>query len=424
MNVLLRLLDPALRADVAAAVRALGHDAWEAPELPHPSAQLWESGADVVVVDLADRDALHWIRELRASAAGVSLLALGNDADPTVAIEALRAGANGFFRRPFDVTTLERALVSAARRHGRPSADAEFVAEDPRTRALLEETGRAAQSDATLLLHGASGTGKTRLARWIHRTSARAARPCVEVSCADLTGCDADAVLLGRGGDGRPAGRIEAAHGGTLVLEEIEELPLALQPAVLHALLEGRVRPLGTPRTVPIDVRVVATTRCNLSERVATGRFLEDLRVRLGVIEIEVPPLRDRPLDVQPIAETFLRGFAEAAQRPAALLDPAAVKSLVGHPLSGNLHELESLMRRAALVFPGEPIRLDELTGPLAPARNPAPISFSGFDLRSLERMVIARALEASAGNRTVAARALGISARTLRAKIRRYQLV
>jgi DNA-binding NtrC family response regulator len=245
------------------------------------------------------------------------------------------------------------------------------------------------------------------------------------VACTDLQGPDGAALLLGRESARRrrSVGRVEAAHRGTLVLEDVDELPLDLQAEVLAVLQERCVRSVAGVAALPIDVRVVASTRRDLAAEAEAGRFLPDLLDRLDVLGVRVPPLRERPGDVAPLARHFLERFAAVSGDPPARLDDTGCAELVARAFPGNVRELENLMRRAALLFPGEPVRVAEIDGPLGAPREAASTPLRGFDLRELERETIQRSLRATRGNRTAAARALGISVRTLRNKIRRYDL-
>ena len=417
MKLVIHIADPELRADLASALRLAGHQVSQASDL---EAALEDERADAHLVDLVDGEGLARLAALRRDEPDLGLLAIGGDAEPRGALEALRAGADSYLRRPFDVERLERALATATRRARRGAADAGLVARDPRSRRLVRQLELAAQSDATLLLAGPSGSGRTRLARFVHDSSPRAAGPLVEVDCASLNPAEAQALLFGRR-EGSDPGRLRAAHRGTLLLEGIADLPQAVQAPLLHAIQERRVRPVGARRSVTLDLRIMATAGPDLAERVEAGGLRRDLRLRLGVIEVEVPALRQRPDDVPPLALLFLERAARASGGPAAVLAPETLRELRERPFPGNLHELDALMRRANSIYRGVPLRAEDLDAPIA-APGPAQAG-AGFNLRRLERETIARSLRAAGGNRTAAARALGISTRTLRNKLRRYQL-
>lgn len=413
MNVVVAVGDRALGRDLAACVRAAGYGARESRD-PETLA-----GADVVVMDADGPDDRAAIAALRRRAPALRIVAVGSDAGARVGIAARRHGADEFVRMPFDVETLERALGPGDPATGGTGGDAGFTTVEPAVLRLLERAERAAQSDATLVLRGESGTGKSALARTIHRWSPRRIGPLVTVACAGLSGADAEAELFG---DGARAGRLVAAAGGTLVLEDVGELPAAVQPRLLDWLQQRALAaPSGNRGPAP-DVRIVATTRQDLAASVREGRLGEALRLRLGVIELVIPPLRERPADVAMLAGRLATQLARQLGSEPPRLGEALHDALRRHPLEGNVRELQSLMQRAALLFPGEEVDADRLLS----ARPPLPATAAGlptFDLKALEREAIAQCLAQRGGNRTHASRDLGISIRTLRNKIRQYGL-
>ncbi len=420
MNVLLHIADPGLGESVALALGRTGHGVSILNPADVGNLPLAEQ-ADAVIVDLADEKGIDVLQALRDSCPEVGRLAIADDAG-AAALDARRTGADAILTRPFDVGALERSLAIASRRSRRPPVDPGLIARDRRSQDLLERLETAASSEATLLLVGPLGSGRTRMARFVHAASERSEGPLVEVSCAKLSLGDGERALFGWQGSRSAPGHMQTAHRGTLLLEDVHELPLALQGRLVHALQERCVEPVGATREIPIDIRVVATASTDLAERVATGRFREDLRLRLGVLEVEIPPLCERRADIPALAEQFLEGAARTLGGPRAVLDPNAVAELCERPLPGNLLELEALMRRAHTIYRGAPLSIEDLDDPTSSQRTLWPVA--DFDLRRLEREAIARSLRATGGNRTRAARALGISTRTLREKLRRYELV
>ena len=411
MNVWVRVGDPDLRRDLAEAARRAGHGAWEADVDGPPVAV--PTHLDVAVVDVSDATGWKALRELQQRAPALRILALGDTGASVGVVHALRAGAHGFLRRPFDVESLERALESVGARGRRRRGDPLLVAEDPEMRRLLLSLERTARTDATVLLVGETGTGKTHLARWLHHRSTRAGSPCVEVACGAESAPEGSPLFRVPREPGSPWHR---AAGGTLVLEEIERLPGEDQERLL-AILQRRSHEASHPDAVYADVRIIATTRGSLDAEVERGGFSRALRDRLDVIRVQLPALRDRRSDIVPLAQRFLSSFAPPDSLPPPPLDAGLIAELQEHPFPGNLHELENWMRRNALQLPPT----TEQGTP--PGDDPTVFEVEGFDLRQIERKVIARSLEAAEGNRALAARALGISPRTLRNKIRRYQL-
>jgi len=304
-------------------------------------------------------------------------------------------------------------------------APASPVACSAAMRQLLEAADDVAATPTTVLLLGESGTGKELVARYLH---ARSGRPgsWVAVNCAALPAELLESELFGHergaftGATERRAGRFEQAHGGTLLLDEISELPLSLQAKLLRALQEREIDRVGGQRPVPVDVRVVATSNRDLTEMVRCGHFRADLYYRLDVFPLTVPPLRERPEDLPALARTLLADAAQALGREAPGLSPAALEALRHHPFPGNVRELRNLLERALVRSRGGAIEPNHLG--LAPARGPetSPRAHElPLDLAQLERLAIAEALRRVSGNRTHAARLLGIGLRTLRNKLR-----
>jgi two-component system response regulator FlrC len=303
----------------------------------------------------------------------------------------------------------------------------EILTTDAVLQRVLREASAAAATDTTVLIVGESGTGKDLLARHLHDHSARRLGPFVAVSCAALPESLAECELFGheRGaftgaGEAR-TGQIAAAEGGTLLLDEVAAMEPWLQPKLLRVIQEREVLPVGGLRPRPVDLRIVATTQRELGPEVAAGRFREDLYYRLDVIVLRIPPLRERIGDLPLLAGAFLSRFAEAAGAEAPRLPAEALHRLAKHPFRGNVRELENLMRRAVFMFPGREIDAELLLRPASAAG--ASRAAHTLNLKELERQAITRSLQESEGNRTRAARVLGISVRTLRNKIRLYGL-
>ncbi len=298
------------------------------------------------------------------------------------------------------------------------------VAESPGMREVLEAAEDVAPTPTTVLLLGESGTGKELVARHLHARSGRPG-PWVAVNCAALPAELLESELFGHergaftGAVERRAGRFELAHRGTLLLDEVSELPFPLQAKLLRVLQEREVDRVGGQRPVPVDVRVVATTNRDLPEMVRRGLFRSDLYFRLNVFPIVLPPLRERPEDVAPLAAALLAEAGRALGRSPPPLSAAALEALRRHPFPGNVRELRNLLERALVLSRGAAVEPHHLRlEPAAAAVAGAPADLP-LDLAALERIAIAEALRRVNGNRTHAARLLGIGLRTLRNKLR-----
>jgi len=419
VNVLVQIRDDGLREDVVEVARGAGWATHEARTPDELVARVEECGARALVLEVHDHHCLDAVRRL---AADVAVVAIGHETGLEQRVAVLRHGARAFLRKPFDAAALEHALVRAVPREGglpgleaRADDDA-LVARDPCTMRLRARLESAAASDATVRILGETGTGKRWLARHLHQRSARSRGPLVVVSCAGLSAASAKRELFGRGDvalEDRGHGRVSVARGGTLVLANVDELPPALEPALLRLLLE-REPGAGGARQVAEDARIVATARGEAASRSAVID-------RLDVITLRVPPLRERPDDLPVLAGVLLAHFARLAGEPAPTLAAEAVDWLSARPWRGNVRELENLMRRAVLLHPGRRLAPEHLAS-LSSSERATGIAPS-LDLRELERSAVERALELAGGNRTHAARALGISVRGLRNKIRRFGL-
>ena len=326
-------------------------------------------------------------------------------------------------------------MSNAALRISAPSREPEPVAHSAAMRALLEAAADVAATRTTVLLLGESGTGKEVLARWLHRNSDRAGGAFVAVNCAALPADLLESELFGHergsftGAADRRIGKMEQASGGTILLDEVSEMPLLLQAKLLRVLQEREIDRVGGARPVPVDVRVIATTNRDLPAMVAAGEFRQDLSYRLDVYPLHLPPLRERREDLPALCDDLLSHLSAAHERPVPPLDPSALRALLAAELRGNVRELGNLLERALVRCKGSPITA-ALIG-LAP--EPAPVAVRPvasetcvgqfppdlpLSLDALERLAIAEALRRTDGNRTHAAALLGIGLRTLRNKL------
>ena len=327
-------------------------------------------------------------------------------------------------------TAADRAAslrLAAARERAAQEPRAELIVEDPALRQLLALSRQIAPSEASVLITGESGTGKEVLARYVHRHSRRAARGFVSVNCAAIPEHLLESELFGHekgaftGAAARRIGKFEEADGGTLLLDEISEMEPRLQAKLLRAIQEREIDRLGTTRPVKVDIRLIATSNRELEVEVAAGRFREDLWFRLNVVNLHLPPLRERPADIAPLARHFARKYALSNRLPERPVSAAALCHLERHAWRGNVRELENCLHRAVLLATGDEIGPEVVVLQTGPAGAPPAEPLVGRTVAEVERDLILRTLRHTQGNRTIAAAILGISIRTLRNKLRQY---
>jgi two-component system response regulator FlrC len=350
------------------------------------------------------------------------------------AVMAIHDGAVDYLAKPFEAEVLVSKVANHINSVAEPVLDGPVV-EDLRSREVLDLAVRVAGSDATVLLHGESGTGKEVFARYIHQHSPRAEGPFVAINCAAIPENMLEAVLFGyekgafTGAYQATAGKFEQAQGGTLLLDEISEMSLALQAKLLRVLQEKELERLGGRKLIELDVRVLATTNRKLREEVSAGRFREDLFYRLNVFPLSLPPLRERPRDILPLARHLLQQSLRAGQAMPSFSDKAKQR-LLAHRWTGNVRELDNLMQRALILDSDGVIDVEELSfeneetesKPVQTAQRSNPPGRLPEDLRSVEEQMILDALEEGCGSRKAVASRLGISERTLRYKIARMR--
>jgi len=378
-------------------------------------------GADVVMVDVAfDIDQL--VAAMKAERINLPVVACGVETDSRAAVAAIKAGAKEYIPLPPDAELIAAVLEAV-------SAEQDtLVYQDPAMERVLQMAKKVAASTASVLITGESGTGKELVARYLHRNSPRKERPFVAVNCAAIPGELLESELFGHekgaftGAVARRIGKFEEATGGTLLLDEITEMDLKLQAKLLRALQEKEVVRIGSNTPVKIETRILATSNRNMEETVKSGKFREDLYFRLNVVKLVMPPLRERPKDIEILANHFAKICAEEnglAYKPIAASAMAALKA---HSWPGNVRELENTLHRAVLLAAGDEIDTDAimLTG-AASAAAPGTGGLVGRTVADVERDLIIDTLKHTLGNRTHAAKILGISIRTLRNKLNAY---
>jgi DNA-binding NtrC family response regulator len=414
--------------------------------------RLGQRAFDAAILDLRmpvmdGQQLLEWIRAEGLRMPVIMISALG---DITDAVRALKAGANDYLIKPFDPTELiikVRALVASRKQQdlleaGARTAEsgARLIGESAGARAMRLLIGKVAPGDSTVLITGESGTGKEVVAREIHACSGRSEEPFVAVNIGAIHENLMESELFGHekgaftGAESRTTGLFELAGSGSLFLDEIGEMPLALQVKLLRVIQERRVRRLGGTHDIPVAARILSATNRDIESLVREGRFREDLYYRLNVVRIPVSPLRERREDIPLLAGHLLEKLRTRMRRPATRLSAEALEALSSYAFPGNIRELENILERAMITAEGESIVPADLQLPrdqpvaarhLSPARRPTPAPAAGTvkPIDEVERDAIVKALERWNGNRTRAAQDLGISRRTILNKIKRLGL-
>jgi DNA-binding NtrC family response regulator len=397
---------------------------------------------DLVLCDvrMPEMDGLTFLRQYRQRGGGALVIVMSAYGGEDAAIAAMKEGAYDYLPKPFRpdevVLTLRKAEERERLREEVAGLKAQLAA-GPAERGLVAESGamrqalglvaRVAEHNTTVLITGESGTGKEVIARAIHRASPRAGKAFIGINCAAIPEALLESELFGHvrgaftGASADKTGLFEAATGGTLLLDEIGEMPVGLQAKLLRVLQEGEIRRVGDQKTRTVDVRVLAATARDLEAETRAGRFREDLFYRINVVAIELPPLRERRADIAPLARLFAAQLAKRFGRPLTLSD-AAIAWLAAQEWPGNVRELENSIERAAVLSNKEALDPEDFTD--APrATHDGPVGTLAEVAAAAEREVIVQALGQANGNRREAARALGVSLRTLFYKIGRYRI-
>jgi len=388
-------------------------------------------------VRMPGRDGFELMREVQTSSARTAVILLTAYGCVPDAVEAMRNGACDYLVKPVCFEKLELAVEQVLRRAEEFGKDTEtLIGHSAAWEQALDRARQAASTDADILIEAESGTGKELIARLIHRLSRRRPGPFVALNCSAFPETLLESELFGHargaftGAVGARPGKFETANGGTLLLDEVGEMPLALQPKLLRVLQEREFDRLGSNQTVHADIRVIATSNRPLEAAVAEGRFRADLYYRLNVIPISLPPLRDRAGDIRELAEYFA-GLYAASGNPGTniRLSRELLAGLEERAWPGNVRELGNFVRRAVALSRGGEIGVEafehgkSLHAKLPPARPPRPEWKPGLSLDEMERQLFAMTLESTGGNRARAAELLGVSLRTVRNKVREFGL-
>ncbi|MDQ0702652.1 two-component system response regulator FlrC [Pseudomonas sp. W3I7] len=440
IKVLLVEDDRALREALADTLLLAGHDYRAVGSAEEALEAVEQESFSLVVsdVNMPGMDGHQLLGLLRARQPQLPVLLMTAHGAVERAVDAMRQGAADYLVKPFE----PKALIELVARHAlgvvSNAAGEGPIAFEPASAQLLELAARVARSDSTVLISGESGTGKEVLARYIHQQSSRAKQPFIAINCAAIPDNMLEATLFGHekgsftGAIAAQAGKFEQADGGTILLDEISEMPLGLQAKLLRVLQEREVERVGARKPIQLDIRVVATTNRDLAGEVAAGRFREDLFYRLSVFPLAWRPLRERPADIIPLAERLLNNHVKKMKHAQARLSAEAQACLISYPWPGNVRELDNAIQRALILQQGGLIQPQDFclamgsgSAPL-PSLAPAPVAAAdtesggalGDDLRRREFQMIIDTLRAERGRRKEAAERLGISPRTLRYKL------
>lgn len=433
----LALTESLRRSGYGVAEATNGHEAMEQLARCKP----WLVLTDIKMPRMAG---IEVVKEIKKRSPGTLVVVMTAFGTVETAVEAMKHGASDYLLKPFAAEHLEQVLsnLEASAPHdpeGRQTDAYErrqILSQDPGMMRLLAMAEGVAASQATVLIYGESGTGKELLARFIHNRSPRAHRPFVAVNCAALPDGLLESELFGHergaftGALVRKLGKFEMAHGGTLLLDEISEMNLALQAKLLRVLQEREVDRIGGREPVKVNIRVIATTNRPLRHEVEQGRFREDLYYRLNVFPITLPPLRERSGDISLLAKHFVKSCAARNGLPPPAISEAALAALERRPWKGNVRELENAVERAVLLASSGTIGPEHFAieeggsahATAVAASTPHVEATGNGSLWEMERELIMKTLARMNGNRTHAAKALGISIRTLRNKLREYR--
>lgn len=404
----------------------------------HSAAKMTDGPCDLVMLGLPHpkKSGADWVSELRTEGVAAPVIVVAESGSVRDAVAVVQAGAADYFSADDDEALIAKGIELLLKHKGNgqrtdaPESDTAMVTRAPVMAALLAMAERVAASPATVLIQGESGTGKEMLARLIHARSGRDRHPLVAMNCAALPDTLAESELFGyergafTGALQRKTGRFEQAHHGTLLLDEISELPLPLQAKLLRVLQEKVVDRIGGSRPIPVDVRVIATTNRDLAAMVREGTFRQDLYYRLRIVPLVIPPLRSRTEDLEALTDHFIAKHNGNDAGPVPRFNDAAMEALKRWHWPGNVRELENTIQRALLIRDGalmgpELLLLEEGLG--APPEEDGQL-LVGMTVKDLEERLIVQTLDHVNQNRTHAAEMLGISIRTLRNKLRDYR--
>lgn len=443
--------EPAIRELLVMTLRRMNIDCLEAETLEQALARLQAASSKnaepihlcLTDMRLPDGSGMEVIRFIQQSCPGVPVAMITAHGNMEMAIEALKAGAFDFLNKPIELPVL-RTLVTSALRLQEPVLPAQgpqLLGVSQAMEQLRRTAGKLARSQAPVYLSGESGTGKERVARLIHHLGPRADQPFIAVNCGAIPADLVESELFGHrkgsftGATQNKAGLFQAAQGGTLFLDEVADLPLEMQVKLLRAIQEKAVRPVGAQQEEAVDVRILSASHQDLAEQVQRGRFREDLFYRIHVIQLHLPPLRERTDDIPILTDHFITKLCAEMQIPPLSLTTAARQALATWPYPGNVRELENILERALTLCEGSVLDVGDLylqrsvktatPASMAQAFDFEQVQALGLEayLEALECEILREGLKRAEQNKTAAARLLGISFRTLRYRLKKLGL-
>ena len=396
-----------------------------------PAMEILRSGKSIELVMIDVKlDVYKFIQSLEQERINVLVVACGVANDSSLAVKAIKAGAKEYIPLPPDPELIGAVLAAATRENHA------LIYGDKKTESILKIAKQVAPSEANILLTGESGTGKEIFSRFIHDNSKRANKKFVAVNCAAIPETLLESELFGyekgafTGAVARRIGKFEEASDGTLLLDEISEMDIKIQAKFLRAIQEKEIDRIGGKTPIKVNTRIIATSNRNLAEAVKNGMFRQDLYYRLNVVNIDIPPLRERKDDIVVLAKHFVKKYSELNEIPLKPLAKSAEEKLLNYLWPGNVRELENTIHRAVLMSTGDEITADSiiLNDPDSVINKPevgeemSGAEFVGRTVANMERCLIIDTLKHTMGNRSVAANILGISIRTLRNKLKQYE--
>ncbi len=452
MNLVRRVLvvddEESHRLMLKAVLKEDGYQVGEAADGSEAIRAVEQESFDLILLDLRmpGKDGIETLMEIRKISPLVPIIIMTAFASIKTAVEALKAGASDYLTKPLDIDELKVLMLKALElydlrteniflkeRLGDRFAFSQLIGQSTKMRELFNTLSLVAPTDATVLIRGESGTGKELVANAIHHNSLRKGQPFIKVSCAALPETLLESELFGHekgaftGAIAHREGRFQLAHRGTIFLDEVGEMSSSTQIKLLRVLQEREFEPLGSNRTIKVDVRVIAATNKDLEKEVKEGNFREDLFYRLNVVPVVLPPLRERREDIPLLASHFFSIYREKNRRELKGISGKAMDLLVRYNWPGNVRELENTIERAVILAQGEmiaPVDLPSQIQALAKEKEAKEFYFPpGTSLAQVERVLILKTLEDTGGNRSRAAEILGINRRTLQNKLKEYGL-